>query len=53
MTYTFEIEAQYDLSIDPVLFAKKLIKPYLANLKNQDMKILGGKNKQIINKSKK
>jgi hypothetical protein len=52
MTYTFEIDAQYDLSIDPVFFAKKLIKPYLANLKYGDMTILGGKNKQIINKSK-
>jgi hypothetical protein len=47
MTYTFEIDQQYDLSIDPVTFAKKLIKPILDNLKSQDKddKTIGGKNK--------
>lgn len=55
MTYTFEIDDEidqkYDLSIDPVTFAKKLIKPYLANLIP-----VGGKNKTkkiMINKLKK
>jgi len=36
MTYTFEIDKNYNISIDPVTFVKTLIKPCLDNLKSQD-----------------
>ena len=54
MTYSFEINIEYNISIDPVNFAKKLIKPCLAISKNQDTNIGGKKKtKKIMNKKAK
>ena len=54
MTYSFEINIEYNISINPVNFAKKLIKPCLAISENQDT-IVGGKKKtkKIMNKKAK
>jgi hypothetical protein len=54
MTYSFEINIKYNISIDPVNFAKNLIKPCLAISENQDT-IVGGKKKtkKIMNKKAK
>lgn len=54
MTYSFEINIEYNISIDPVNFAKKLIKPCLAILENQDTTVGGKKKtKNIRNKKAK
>lgn len=55
MTYTFEIDKKYDLSIDPVDFTKELIKPHLSVLKNQSENggKVGGKNKTKIKRKAK
>jgi hypothetical protein len=55
MTYTFEIDKVYNLSMDPVNFTKELIKPFLSCLKNQykNGDIVGGKNKTKIKRKAK